>query len=295
MKIGISLGRLHPSLWAEATRVADRLGYESVWMPEHLVIPVQMAGSPYAGADHPPIPPDVPVFDVFTYLGFLAGQTDRIHFGTQVYNIGLRHPFVTARAITTLDVVSGGRVEFGVGASWLQAEWEAVGLDFSTRGRRVEESLELCRRLWSEPVVEHHGEFFDFGPVMFEPKPVQTPWPPIHIGGDGPAALRRAALLGDGWIPMNHTPEQIPATGDPPGRAPIRGRAGRHRRDHRRRREPRRRRPAAPRRRWHRPGPGAAVAEHQGRHREPPPLRRGGPAPGGRSPGRLVTPARARR
>jgi len=210
VKIGISLAMLRPSLWAEVTRVADRLGYESVWMPEHLVIPVQMSGSPYAGDDHPPIPADIPVFDVFTYLAFLAGQTDRIHFGSQVYNIGLRHPFVVARAVTTLDVVSEGRLELGIGASWLQAEWEAVGLDFATRGRRVDEAIEVCRRLWSEEVVEHHGEFFDFGPVMFEPKPVQAPWPPIHIGGDGPAALRRAALLGDGWIPMNHTVEQIP-------------------------------------------------------------------------------------
>lgn len=211
MKIGISLGVLRPSLWAEATREADRLGYESVWMPEHLVLPVQATGSPYAGSDHPPIPSDVPVFDVFTYLGFLAGQTDRIHFGTHVYNIGLRHPFITARAVTTLDIVSSGRVEFGIGASWLQAEWEAVGLDFASRGRRVDEAIGVCRRLWSEPVVEHHGEFFDFAPVMFEPKPAQSPWPPLHIGGDGPAALRRAALLGDGWIPMNHTVEQIPA------------------------------------------------------------------------------------
>jgi probable F420-dependent oxidoreductase len=211
MKVGISLGRLNPSRWTEATEVADQLGYESVWMPEHLVIPVQLAGSPFAGADHPPIPSNVPVFDVFSYLGFLAGRTDRIHFGTQVYNIGLRHPFVVARAVTTLDVVSGGRVEFGVGASWLEAEWRAVGLDFASRGRRVDEALEVCRRLWSEEVVEHHGEFFDFDPVMFEPKPVQRPWPPLHIGGDGPAALRRAALVGDGWIPMNHTREQIPA------------------------------------------------------------------------------------
>ena len=69
----------------------------------------------------------------------------------------------------------------------------------------------MCQRLWTEPVIEHHGEYFDFGPVMFEPKPVQSPWPPMHIGGDGPAALRRAALVGDGWIPMNHTVEQIPA------------------------------------------------------------------------------------
>ena len=212
MKIGISLGVLRPSLWAELTREADRLGYESVWMPEHLVIPVGMTGSPHAGAEHPPIPPDVPVFDVFAYLSFLAGQTEQIHFGTQVYNIGLRHPFIVARAVATLDVVSNGRLEFGIGASWLEAEWEAVGLDFASRGRRVDESIEVCRRLWSEEVVEHHGEFFDFGPVMFEPKPTHAPWPPLHIGGDGPAALRRAALVGDGWIPMNHALEQIPAS-----------------------------------------------------------------------------------
>lgn len=211
MKIGISLGTLRPSLWAEVTREADRLGYDSVWMPEHLVIPVGMAGSPHHGQDHPPIPADVPVFDVFTYLGFLAGQTERIRFGTQVYNIGLRHPFVVARAVATLDVVSGGRVDLGIGASWLQAEWAAVGLDFATRGRRVDEAIGVCQRLWDDEVIEHHGEFFDFDPVMFEPKPVQRPWPPLHVGGDGPAALRRAATVGDGWIPMNHAPEQIPA------------------------------------------------------------------------------------
>ncbi len=211
MKIGISLGQLNPSLWAEATREADRLGYESIWMPEHLVIPVAMAGSPHEGAEHPPIPANVPVYDVFSYLGYLAGQTEQIHFGTQVYNIGLRHPFVVARAVTTLDVISGGRVEFGIGASWLQAEWEAMGLDFSTRGRRVDETIAMCQRLWSEEVVEHHGEFFDFGPVMFEPKPTHSPWPSLHIGGDGPAAIRRAATVGDGWIPMNHSLEEIPA------------------------------------------------------------------------------------
>ena len=211
MKIGLSLGTVRPSAWTELTTEADRLGFESVWMPEHLVIPVESAGSPFAGSDHPPIPADVPVFDVFTYLGFLAGRTQQIRFGTQVYNIGLRHPFAVARAVTTLDVVSGGRLEFGIGASWLRAEWEAVGLDFDSRGRRVDESIAVCQRLWAQAQVEHHGEFFDFGPVMFEPKPVQSPWPPLHIGGDGPAALRRAGTVGDGWIPMNHTLEQIPA------------------------------------------------------------------------------------
>jgi probable F420-dependent oxidoreductase len=157
------------------------------------------------------VPADVPVFDAFTYLGFLAGRTERIGFSTHVYNIGLRHPFISARAVATLDIVSGGRVEFGIGASWLRAEWEAVGLDFDSRGRRVDEAIDVCRRLWTESVIEHHGEFFDFGPVMFEPKPVQQPHPRLVIGGDGPAALRRAATVGDGWVPMNHTLDQIPA------------------------------------------------------------------------------------
>jgi probable F420-dependent oxidoreductase len=202
---------LNPSMWVPVAEEADRLGFESLWMPEHLVIPMQMEGSPYAGQDHPPIPPEVPVFEPFTYLGFLAGRTTNIRFSTHVYNIGLRHPFVSARAVATLDVISGGRAMFGIGASWLEAEWDAVGLDFHTRGRRVDEAIEVCRRLWTDKVVEHHGEFFDFGPVMFEPKPVQQPYPPLIIGGDGPAALRRAATVGDGWIPMNHPLDKLPA------------------------------------------------------------------------------------
>lgn len=211
MKFALSLGQLNPTAWAAVTEEADRLGYDSVWIPEHLVLPVDMGGSPHAGQDHPPIPPELPVFDALMYLAFLAARTERIRFGTQVFNIGLRHPFVTARAAATLDHVSGGRLDFGIGASWLRAEWDAVGLDFDTRGARVDEAIDVCRRLWSDPVVEHHGRFFDFDPVMFEPKPVQRPGPPLHIGGDGSAALRRAATVGDGWIPMNHTVEEIPS------------------------------------------------------------------------------------
>jgi probable F420-dependent oxidoreductase len=212
LKMAVSLGALNPNMWAEVTEEADRLGFDSVWLPEHLVLPVEMSGSPHAGQDHPPIPPDIPVFDAFTYLAFLAGRTSRIRFGTQVYNIGLRHPFITARAVATLDIVSGGRLDFGIGASWLEAEWRAMGLDFRSRGRRVDETLTVCQLLWNESVIEHHGEFFNFDKVMFEPKPVQRPCPPIIVGGDSPAALRRTAQFGDGWIPMNHTLEQIPAS-----------------------------------------------------------------------------------
>lgn len=211
MKFALSLGVLNPSAWVAVTEEADRLGFDSVWIPEHLVLPVDMGGSPHEGEDHPPIPADVPVYDPMVYLAFLAARTERIRFGTQVYNIGLRHPFSTARAVATLDLLSNGRIDLGIGASWLRAEWDAVGLDFDSRGARVDEAIEVCQRLWSEEVIGHRGRFFEFDPVMFEPKPIQEPWPPIHIGGDGPAALRRAATVGDGWVPMNHTLEEIPA------------------------------------------------------------------------------------
>ncbi len=209
MKFGLALGRLNPAFFVEATIEAERLGFESTWLPEHLVLPLGMKGSPIPGKEHPPVPPQVPVFDAFAYLSYLAGRTSRIRLGTHVYNIGLRHPFVAARAVQTLDLVSGGRAEVGLGASWLEAEWHAAQLDFATRGRRVDEAIAVCKRLWTEEVVEHHGEFFDFEQVAFEPKPVQKPWPPLHVGGESEPALRRAAHAGDGWLGLTHTFDSI--------------------------------------------------------------------------------------
>ena len=211
MKFGIHLGTVNPRFWLAVAEEADRLGYESVWVPEHLVVPYGSTGSPHAGAEHPPIPPDVPTFDALAVLAHFAGRTEQIRLGTHVYNIGLRHPFITARAATTVDVLSGGRMELGIGASWLREEWDAVGLDFDRRGARVDEIIDVCRRLWHDDVVEHHGEFFDFGPVTFEPKPVQRPGVPLQIGGDGAAAFRRVATIGAGWMPVNHKLDEIPA------------------------------------------------------------------------------------
>lgn len=211
MKFGVALGRLNPAFFLDATVAADRLGFESVWLPEHLVFTTAMSRSPHPGETHPPVPPETPIFDAFAYLAFFAGRTDRVRLGTHVYNIGLRHPFVAARAVQTLDIVSDGRVEFGVGASWLEEEWIAAELDFSSRGRRVDEAIEVCRRLWTEPEVSYHGEHFHFDGVVFEPKPVQRPGPPILVGGESVAALRRAARLGDGWIGMGHTIESATA------------------------------------------------------------------------------------
>jgi probable F420-dependent oxidoreductase len=204
VRFGIALGRLNPAFFVEATLEAERLGYESVWLPEHLIFTSAMSRSPHPGETHPPVPPDTPIFDAFAYLAFLAGRTERLRLGTHVYNLGLRHPFVAARAVQTLDIVSGGRLEFGIGASWLEEEWIVTELDYATRGRRVDEALEVCKRLWTADDVSFHGEFFSFDGAVFEPKCVQQPYPPVLVGGESGAALRRAARAGDGWIGMNH-------------------------------------------------------------------------------------------
>lgn len=213
IKVGTAIGMLHPRFFLPVAVAADTLGYESVWMPEHLVFPQQLSGSPYSPQDgeaaHPPVPPETPLFDVFTYLAFLAGQTRQIRLGTNVYLLGLRHPFVAARAIQTLDIVSGGRAEIGIGAGWLRSEWTVAGLDPATRGRRLDEALHVCKRLWSEDVIAHRGEFYQFDSVRFEPKCVQRPHPPIHVGGNSLAALRRVVRDGNGWYSIGLTLDTI--------------------------------------------------------------------------------------
>jgi probable F420-dependent oxidoreductase len=214
VKFAMTFGRLNPAFFLDAAIEADRLGFESAWLPEHLVFPVEMRGQLVPGEEHPPVPASTPVFDACSYLSWIAAQTKQIRLGTFVYLLGLRHPFVGARGFATLDIVSGGRAEVGIGAGWLETEWEAAGLDPRTRGRRLDETIEVCKRLWTEDVVEHHGEFYDFEPVMFEPKPVQKPHPPLVIGGESDRALRRAARACDGWIGMAHTPESVRAQTD---------------------------------------------------------------------------------
>jgi probable F420-dependent oxidoreductase len=211
MKFAVTFGVLRSDMWIDAAVTADRLGFESIWLPEHLVLPIDMAGSPYAGAEHPPVPPSTKLFDPASLLSFVAARTEHIRLGTYVYLLGLRHPFITARAFATLDWLSGGRTTIGAGAGWLEAEWRAMGLDPSTRGARLDEAIAVCRRLWTEAAVSHDGAYFPFAEVAFEPKPVQQPIP-IHIGGESARALRRAGQLGDGWIGMRHTPESAAAS-----------------------------------------------------------------------------------
>jgi probable F420-dependent oxidoreductase len=211
MKIGLLLN-VSPRNWVPFTQAAEQAGFESVWIGEHLILPQHVAGHPGVSAeDEPAISSDVPLYDPWLQIAYLAGQTKQIRLGTSVYNLGLRHPFVTARAVTTADVASGGRIEFGIGVSWLEAEWDAVQLPFATRGRRTDETIQILKRLFTEEVISHDGEFFKFGPVKFVPKPSQSPWPPFLIGGNSKAAIRRAALAGDGWLPMPQTIEKTAA------------------------------------------------------------------------------------
>ncbi|MET9343066.1 TIGR03619 family F420-dependent LLM class oxidoreductase [Nonomuraea sp. NPDC003804] len=206
MRFGVPLGLLHPAAWKDVAVAADELGFESLWIPEHLVFATDLSLARYPGTSSPGITPHTPLFDAPAYLCWLAGLTSRIRLGTAVHLFALRHPFVSARAFATLDVVSGGRAVCGVGAGWYQGEWVAAGIDFATRGPRLDEAITVTRRLWSERSVAHHGRFFTFPEVAFEPKPVQRPLP-ILAGGESAAALRRAATLCDGWISMPHTLE----------------------------------------------------------------------------------------
>jgi probable F420-dependent oxidoreductase len=210
MKIGLSFFPVRPSFLLPIAQRADELGYDSVWISEHLVFPSEVASRyPYDPAVGPPSP-STPLFDPLLTLAHLAALTQRIQLGTAVYVLPLRHPVVAAKLAATLDVLSGGRAILGVGAGWLEEEFDVIGAPWDHRGSRMEESLQIMRRLWTEPRVAHQGDFYSFDEVGFEPKPARAPVP-ILIGGETPAALGRAARCGDGWIGLRHTPESAAA------------------------------------------------------------------------------------
>lgn len=207
VKLGITLGRINPVGWESAAIVADRLGYESVWMSDHLVIPTMLDDTLDGKPAKQILSPHTPLFDPPAYLSYLAARTQRVRLGTLVYLLALRHPFVSARGFATLDQVSGGRALCGVGAGWLRSEFDAAGIDSATRGPRLEEAIRVVRDLWTREVTEGVGPRFRFESVGFEPKPVQRPTIPILVGGESRRALTRAATMGDGWLGMWHAPD----------------------------------------------------------------------------------------
>ena len=208
MKIGLTFFPTRPQFMVPMAKRADELGFESIWVPEHLVFPTKVTSQyPYNPEAGPPLP-TTPLFDPLIALTYVAAVTSRVQLGTGVYILPLRHPIITARAVASLDVLSQGRVLLGIGVGWLKEELEAVDSDFENRGPRTDEIVEVMRRLWTEPTVAHDGKFYSFPEVGFEPKPVRSPVP-ILVGGETGPALRRAARIGDGWFGMGHTPDKV--------------------------------------------------------------------------------------
>jgi probable F420-dependent oxidoreductase len=169
---------------------ADRLGFDAISVPEHVVLPRELAG--HLGGRWP---------DALTVMAFIAGATTRIRVNSGVIIAPLHNPVRLAKAIATLDVLSGGRVMVTFGAGMAPGEFSALGVDFSRRGRMMDEYIRAMKVLWTADEPEFHGEFVDFADVVFEPKPVQRPHPPVFVGGRSVFALRRAARLADGWAP----------------------------------------------------------------------------------------------
>jgi probable F420-dependent oxidoreductase len=206
MKFGCHIMGVSLRHMPEVIRAYEDNGLESVWIPEHLVFPATIPPTyPYSDSGFPIINADTPSYDPWALLSYLAASTTKIRLATNVFILPLRHPLQTARSVVTVDRLSGGRVTLGVGVGWLEEEFDYLGQPFHNRGKRADSIIAILRRLWSEDVIEVHDEHFDFGPVKFQPKPLQKPSIPIEVGGAAPAALRRAGRLGDGWIEIGAT------------------------------------------------------------------------------------------
>ena len=199
-----------PETLAQVAEKAEALGFESVWIPEHLAVPVTMRTPyPYSPDGKFPGGAQVALHDPFVALAFVAARTSRIKLGTGVFVLPLRNTLAVAQAVASLDVLSNGRFLFGFGIGWLEDEFEAVGSPFRDRARRTREAVQVMKRLWRDEAPAFDGSFHRFPPLGFNPKPVQQPHPPILFGGERPAALKRAAELGDGWIGVAHTPDSV--------------------------------------------------------------------------------------
>jgi alkanesulfonate monooxygenase len=173
---------------------AEALGFESVWAWDHVILGVE---------------PAFPILDAVGILTAIAARTTRIRLGTGVLVLPLRNPTVAAKALGTLDVISGGRLILGVAAGWYAREFDAVGVPFKARGRLFERNLDVLKRLWTEERVTLRVDELNLRDAVMRPRPVQTPRPPILIGGYVDAVLRRAATLGDGWLTYFYTPESF--------------------------------------------------------------------------------------
>lgn len=191
-------------------RAAEEAGFESLWLVEHVVMAVEYTSTyPYDPSGRSPFTADVAQPDPLVWLGYVAAATTRIRLATSVIILPQRNPLILAKEAATLDRLSGGRLELGIGVGWVREEAEALGTDFRTRGRRTDEYVAAMRALWREPVASFAGTFVNFGGVVSEPKPLQPGGVPIVVGGHSAAAARRAGRLGDGFFPLVGDPGQL--------------------------------------------------------------------------------------
>ena len=182
-------------------RALEERGFESLWVPEHTHIPSSRKTAYPAGGGL--IRPYYEIMDPFLALNTAATATTRLKVGTGIALVIQRDPIVTAKMVSTIDRLSNGRFLFGVGNGWNQDEIENHGTVFKTRHKLARERIEAMKAIWTGDEPEYHGEFVNFDPMKQWPKPVQTPHPPIIVGGGFPHAARRAIRYGDGWIPRD--------------------------------------------------------------------------------------------
>jgi probable F420-dependent oxidoreductase len=192
-----------------ATKV-EELGFESLWLPEHPIIPVHQGQLPDGYFKDGILPKYYfDVVDQFVALGAAAAVTSTLKIATGITLVPERNPLLLAKEVATVDLISGGRFLFGIGAGWLKEETEIMGGNFPRRWSQTRESILAMKQLWTTVESEFHGEFYDFPPVYSFPRPVQRPHPPIHLGGSAKNVFKRVVEYGDGWMPALGGPEVI--------------------------------------------------------------------------------------
>lgn len=213
MKFGLAFASsigTEPASALEVSKVAEEVGFESVWGGEHVIFPSTIESAyPYTADGKVPATADTPIPDPLIWLAYVAAAAPTLRLGTCILILPQRNPLVLAKEIATLDHLSGGRVELGIGVGWLKEEFDALGVPWERRGRRNDEYVEALRTVWSGQHVEYHGEFVDFEPLSCTPLPAQGADIPILVGGDTDVAIRRAARLADGYFPGEGDPERL--------------------------------------------------------------------------------------
>ena len=214
MKVGLAFASsvgIEGTDAVEICRVAEEVGFESVWGGEHVILPDTIVSKyPYTEDGKIPAEPDTPIPDPLIWLSYVAAAAPTLQLGTCILIVPQRNPLVLAKELATLDRLSGGRVELGLGVGWLEEEFDALGIPWARRGARNDEYIEAMRALWAGPHAEFHGEFVDFAPATCSPRPVNGNIPVI-VGGDSDAALNRAVRIADGYFPGEGDFERLTA------------------------------------------------------------------------------------